>query len=308
MSSTTYSCVRIKKIRTATDAQQATRHGRRAKGSFRKSAVDLERSHLNCHWQYDPDTEDLERVGEGVDVGAALESRRGHLKAKRAKNSAYGTEMMFTASPTLFRGSDGQIDNDQAKAWAKACLDLAQDRYPGMCVGARLDLDETTPHLSVFILPVYEKTYGGEKRKSTKAPRRTVSHNKVFGGPKDLSHLQDWAADGLKAAGFGVERGRSVNITRAINFRPDGQIYQKLVAMWRKVKKEENEVDKRHKILSKIAGIFSAESHRLTEDGRNAIRAAAGLKPLSRASSSDRPSPELDAQDQVSPAPRPPRM
>lgn len=308
MSSTTFSCVRIKKIRTATDAQQATRHGRRAKGSFRKSAVDLERSHLNCHWQFDPDTQELERVEEGVDVGAALEARRGHLNAKRAKNSSYGTEMMFTASPALFRGSDGQIDNDQAKAWARACLDLAQERYPGMCVGARLDLDETTPHLSVFILPVYEKTYSGAKRQSNRAPRRTVSHNKVFGGPKDLSHLQDWAADGLKAAGFGVERGRSVNITRAINFRPDGQIYQKLKAMWQRVRKEEKEVEKRRETFAKLAKIFSAESHRLTDQGRNAIKVAFNIKPISRASSADRRSQGPDAQDQAAPAPRPPGM
>jgi len=305
MTGTTYSCVRIKKIRTASDARNAYRHGARERGAFGKSAVDLDRTHLNQHWSFDPDSQELELVDKCPDYRAALETRREQLGAKRPKNGVFGTEMMFTASPSLFKGSDGQIDNDQAKAWAKACLDLAQAKYPGLCVAARLDLDETTPHMSVFIMPVYEKTYSGEKRKSTRKPKIAVSHNKVFGGPDDLSLLQDWAADGLKNKGFGVERGRSVDITRAVNFRPDGKIYEKLLAMWKKLKKEKHDVDKRHKILSKIAGIFSAESHLLTNDGRNAIRAAAGLKPLSQASSSDRPPQEPDAQDQVSPAPRP---
>ena len=246
----TYSCVRIKKIRTATDAQNATRHGRRERGSFGKSAVDLERTPLNCHWSFDPDTQELERVGEGIDVGAALETRREQMKARRPKNGTFGTEMMFTASPALFHGPDGKVDNDQAKAWAKACLDLAQEKYPGMCVGARLDLDETTPHLSVFIMPVYEKTYGGEKRKSKRAPRRAVSHNKVFGGPDDLRLMQDWAADGLKARGFDVSRGRPVEITRAANFRPDGAIYEKLGQVWRRLRAREQKLDQRERVIS----------------------------------------------------------
>ncbi|MDC0657409.1 plasmid recombination protein [Leisingera sp. SS27] len=245
-----YSCVRVQKIRTAADARNATRHGRRARRSFGKSAIDLDRTHLNCHWSFDPDTQDLESVEECPDYREALEIRRDQLRAKRAKNGAFGTEVMFTASPSLFLTAGGAIDLDQAKAWAEACLGLAQKRWPGMCVAARLDLDETTPHLSVFIIPVYEKSYSGKKRQTKRAPRRAVSHNKVFGGPDDLSRLQRWAADGLQTRGFDVQRGRPVQVTRARHFRPDGDIYKRLTAVWRQIKKREDDLRARETMIN----------------------------------------------------------
>lgn len=295
----TYSCVRVKKIKSATDAQNLTRHGQRAKGSFKASAVDLDRSHLNGHFVFDADAVNFKQVDECPDYRELLDTATKRLNAKRPKNGVFGTEMMFTASPDLFKDKEGNVDIDQARAWGDACLELARDKYGAKCVAARLDLDETTPHLSVFILPTYRKSYSGEKRKSTRGDKWAVSHNKVFGGPDDLSLLQDWAADGLKAKGFDVERGRPKEITRAINFRPDGQIYQHLVSMWRKLKDKEKSLEKRAVVFDKLAKIFKKEADSLSPQGRNAIAVAFGL-----AKPKPKPKPEDDAPAPAPPAPR----
>ena len=283
MGDTTFSCVRIQKIRSAVDARNATRHGRRERGAFGKSRVDLERTHLNQHWCFDADLQELDLVDECPDYREALEARREQLGAKRPKNGTFGTEVMFTASPSLFKSADGDVDLDRAKEWARACLDLAEAKYPGMCVAARLDLDETTPHMSVFVMPVYEKTYSGDKRQSKRKPRKTVSHNKVFGGPEQLSMMQDWLADGLKKRGFGVERGLPVDVTRARNFRPDGAIYQRLKDWWGLLKKREADLDQKeakinerlNSVLSKmriIGKVFQKDQDRLSEPAKAALK------------------------------------
>lgn len=257
--------VRIKKIRTMTDASNLTRHGRREKGSFAKSAVDLERSHLNMHFAWDQDLEELDQVETCPDYGQALEARRELLGAKRAKNSSVGTEMLFTCSPDVLRGSDGAIDLDKSRKWARDCMKLAEEKYGSMCVAARVDLDETTPHVSIFILPTYEKTYSGKKRQSTRKPKTAVSHNKVFGGRSDLSLMQDWMADSLVKKGWNVERGIPVAITRAKNFRPDGQIYKTMRNWWKNLQKREASIEKREKHAAGMYGIIRDMSQGLDQ-------------------------------------------
>jgi len=257
--------VRIKKIRTMSDAANATRHGKREKGSFARSAVDLERSHLNMHFAFDVDAQEMEQVDTCPDYGKALEARRGQLGASRAKNSSVGTEMLFTCSPGILKDAEGNVDLDKSRQFVKDCIAMAEKKYPGMCVAARGDLDETTPHVSVFILPVYEKTYSGEKRQSKRKPRKSVSHNKVFGGRSDMSLLQDWMADGLVEKGWNVERGIPLAITRAKNFQPDGQIYNHLVKWFDKLKTRESQIKKREKHVKGMYDIIRDMSLGLEE-------------------------------------------
>ena len=56
-------------------------------------------------------------------------------------------------------------------------------------------------------LQTYEKSYEGEQRKSTRKPKKTISHNQVFGTPEQLSDLQDWGARVMQAAGHKLARG-----------------------------------------------------------------------------------------------------
>ena len=256
---TQYVSVRLKKVRTAGDLANFTRHGRREPGSFKKSLIDPDRSHLNKHWQFDRDTEDLEECDVSqVDYGEAVEKLRVMNKAKRAKNSAMCTEMLFTASPGFFDSPDGSIDRDKAEKWFQACLTAAQERYPGMVAAARLDLDETTPHGSIFILPMYEKSYSGEKRKSTRAPRKTVSHNKVFGGRQDYRNLQDWAGRVMSQHGFDLVRGRPIEETRLKNFPPAGKLMQQAWNFLSLAKAEKAKYEKGVKVNDALLQRFKA--------------------------------------------------
>ncbi|MEC8195745.1 MAG: plasmid recombination protein [Pseudomonadota bacterium] len=301
-----YSSVRVKKIRAAVDARNLSRHGAREKGSFRQSAVDLKRTHLNRHWAFDFDGHHLAEVEQCPDYRDLLERVMKAQKAKRPKNGTFGTEMLFTASREFFLDAEGRVDQGKASAWAEACIEMAQEKYPGLCAAARLDMDETTPHLSIFVMPVYEKTYGGEKRQSKRkrAPRRAVSHNRVFGGRGDLSNLQDWAADGLQARGFELSRGIPVEITRAKNFRPDGQLMKRMEEADRKIRAREAAVAKREKQmdlfegwLRQIAVALQPQMHLLPKNLLGPIRKITAHIEKERANApSPTPAPALDDQ------------
>ena len=256
---TQYVSVRVKKVRTAGDLANFTRHARREPGSFKKSLIDQDRSHLNKHWQFDRDAESLEECDVSqVDYGDAVEKLRQMNKARRAKNSSMCTEMLFTASPGFFKGPDGAIDQGKAERWFQACLEAAQERYPGMVAAARLDLDETTPHGSVFILPMYEKSYSGEKRKSTRAPRRAVSHNKVFGGRQDYRNLQDWAGRVMSQHDFDLVRGRPIEETRLKNFPPAGKLMQQAWNFLSMAKAEKKKYEKGVEVNEALLQRFKA--------------------------------------------------
>ncbi|MEX6509044.1 hypothetical protein [Jiella sp. M17.18] len=75
----------------------------------------------------------------------------------------------------------------------------------------RLDLDETTPHLSVFIVPTYTKV-----TKHTVSTCVSVRHH--FGQPAKLSALQDWIGGECKP--LGLVRGRPRTETNARHLSP----------------------------------------------------------------------------------------
>ena len=149
--------------------------------------------------------------GKGLNITEEFEHLAGRTGAKWRKGAIVGTEFMFLASPAFFVGERGSEERrDHARKWAHDCLHEMRNRYPNQMACARLDLDEKTPHLSVFMLPTYEKTYDGPERQSKRrrAPRRTISHNQTFGTPESLSALQDWGAEAMKRCGYNLARGK----------------------------------------------------------------------------------------------------
>lgn len=202
--------VRVKPLKQWSDVSNATRHGKREDPS---KHVDRSRTHLNKHWvSMDVPNPDgsmgrkLMPTSEAPDIAAAFKDLAEKRGAKWRKGAIVGTEMLFIASPDFF-GPAGPERDKLAAEWANKCLRAALKKYPGQVAAARLDLDETTPHFSIFLIPTYQKSYDGEKRQSSRKPKRTISHNQVFGTPEKLSALQDWAAAEMKAAGYKLERG-----------------------------------------------------------------------------------------------------
>jgi hypothetical protein len=123
------------------------------------------------------------------------------LKHLPRKDAVLCTEMFLSASPEYFRPLDpslsGQWSDERMQQWAIASRDWLAQNYGSKCVRAELHLDESTPHIHAYIVPLNEKT-------------GRVSHDAMFGGRGGqgrikLSKLQDSYAAAL--APLGIERG-----------------------------------------------------------------------------------------------------
>ncbi|MHC5917720.1 MAG: MobV family relaxase, partial [Nostoc sp.] len=123
------------------------------------------------------------------------------LKHLPRKDAVLCTEMFLSASPEYFRPDNpslsGQWSDSLMQQWAIASRDWLAQNYGSKCVRAELHLDESTPHIHAYIVPLNDKT-------------GRVSHDAMFGGRGGqgrikLSKLQDSYAAAL--APLGIERG-----------------------------------------------------------------------------------------------------
>jgi len=161
-----YAILRVERLKRKADVDNASRHGRRADSG---THYDASRTVLNRHWL------GAERVDAPADwahaVRTAVHKQHLHVRA----NGAVAAELLLAASPDFFIGDDDEIDGEKLDRWIETNLGWLNHRFPKMVLAARLDLDESSPHLAVLLLPTYEKT---TKQKSVRA----VSYRKVFCG------------------------------------------------------------------------------------------------------------------------------
>jgi hypothetical protein len=111
------------------------------------------------------------------------------------------SEIFLSASPEYFRPDDpsraGEWDEQLMWNFANASTNWLLENYGDKCVRAELHLDEATPHIHAYIVPVNDKT-------------KLLSHKAMFGGNGNegkikLSKLQDSYASAL--APLGISRG-----------------------------------------------------------------------------------------------------
>ncbi|WP_107807069.1 MobV family relaxase [Nodularia spumigena] len=122
-------------------------------------------------------------------------------KHKPRKDAVLCSEMFLSASPEYFRPHNpslaGEWNQQRLRNFANTSKNWLIENYGDKCVRAELHLDEATPHIHAYIVPIDEKAH-------------LLSHYKMFGGsPKEcrikLSKLQDSYAQAL--APLGIERG-----------------------------------------------------------------------------------------------------
>ncbi|WP_016948704.1 MobV family relaxase [Anabaena sp. PCC 7108] len=122
-------------------------------------------------------------------------------KHKPRKDAVLCTELFLSASPKYFRPDDpskvGQWDDNLMWAFAQTSAQWLQDKYGDKCVRAELHLDESTPHIHAYVVPINDNT-------------QQLSHKEMFGGHGraasiKLSKLQDSYAAAL--APLGISRG-----------------------------------------------------------------------------------------------------
>ncbi|WP_413176347.1 MobV family relaxase [Anabaena azotica] len=152
----------------------------------------------------DPTQENIRLIGNADDppleemVKAKIASATKH---KPRKDAVLCSEIFLSASPEYFRPNDiskaGEWDEDLMWSFAHASTKWLQKNYADKCVRLELHLDEATPHIHAYVVPINDKT-------------NQLSHKAMFGGDGrsasiKLSQLQDSYAEAL--APLGISRG-----------------------------------------------------------------------------------------------------
>lgn len=111
------------------------------------------------------------------------------------KNAVLCVEMLLTASPEYFRPNEpslaGYYQPEKLEEWKGAVHQWLDDEYGDRIVRAELHLDEATPHIHAYLVPLDE--------------RGKLNCRGLFGGREKLSQFQDSYASAL--APLGLERG-----------------------------------------------------------------------------------------------------
>jgi 5S rRNA maturation endonuclease (ribonuclease M5) len=199
--------------------------GRSAQHTSRKRETpnaDPEKQHIRIIGQPDtPHTPDLETLV------------RQHIGDQTIrKNAVLAVEFLLTASPEYFRPDDpsraGHYEPQRLESFQQKACEWLQTRYGDRIVRAELHLDESTPHIHAYMVPLDEKG--------------KLNCRALLGGSRyRLSELQDDFALAMKPLGLerGIKGSRAKHTEvrkyyAAINQQPDAsldvQTMQQLVA------------------------------------------------------------------------------
>lgn len=117
-----------------------------------------------------------------------------HQGAVRS-NAVHAVEFLLTASPKYFRPDSpseyGVYDSKRLNVWAQQNVKWLQQEYGDRIVRAELHLDEATPHIHAYLVPIDE--------------RGQLNCRGIFGERKNMFALQDLYAAAM--APLGIERG-----------------------------------------------------------------------------------------------------
>lgn len=144
----------------------------------------------------DPSVNNLQLIGRSNDPNLETMVKTSIGDQKIRKNAVLAVEMLLSASADYFRPNDptnaGVYDQNRLDDFTTASTQWLLKQYRERVVLAQLHLDEATPHIHAYIVPLDE--------------RGKLSCWALFGGSRDrLSSLQDSFAAAVKH--LGIERG-----------------------------------------------------------------------------------------------------
>ncbi|MFL9455849.1 MobV family relaxase [Tolypothrix bouteillei VB521301_2] len=173
-----YAICRIQKIKSWTDLRASARHNAR------------ERFTPNAN----PCVSNLRLIGSSEqDLEAEFKKMIGDQKIR--VNAVLGIEMLLSASPQYFRPDNptvpGAYLTERVDDFAGACKEWLSQRYGARALRAELHLDEVTPHIHAYIVPL---DHHGK-----------LNCRALFSGRQKLSQLQDSFA--FAVAHLDIERG-----------------------------------------------------------------------------------------------------
>ncbi len=157
------------------------------------------------------------------------------------KNAVLCVEMLLTASPEYFRPDDpgkaGSYHPQRLEDWKQAVHQWLDDQYGDRIVRAELHLDEATPHIHAYLVPLDE--------------RGKLNCRGLFGGREKLSKFQDSYAEAMSTLGLerGIKGSRAKHTSvkeyyAAVNQKPDltldmATIHRQLADRQRAIKEKE---------------------------------------------------------------------
>lgn len=117
------------------------------------------------------------------DVISYIYNNRTSTKAIR-KDAVLAEELVLSASPDFFAQDQGE--EDIVKKWATAQMEFLKEEYGANCVSAVLHMDELTPHIHAFVVPIIDNKLShkewnnkrGGKHSYTKLQDRYEAFNK----------------------------------------------------------------------------------------------------------------------------------
>lgn len=177
-----FAIMRTAKLKSFVQITGAQKHNNRTQDT---PNADPSRLHLNQQLIGTPD------------LNADVRGRIGDATIR--KNAVICVEQLLTASPEFFNkdpSTSHGYNQQQLDQWVKANLDYIDKKWGDNCVNAVLHLDETTPHIHAFVVPMdYSKKKEGR-----------LNAAGLIGGHKyRMQKMQDEYADTMKP--FGLERG-----------------------------------------------------------------------------------------------------
>jgi Plasmid recombination enzyme len=165
--------LRLEKLKTLDEVERSAKHTFR---EIRTKNADPSRTHKNKTWG----------AQTSAEVRAAIEAK---LPAKRRKDAVSCIEYLITASPEFFKTAPVKAQNayfDGAVKW----LEAKHGKENVVCVN--MQLDETSPHLVAYVVPL------------TKDGR--LSAKEIVGNQKAMKDMQTHFAE-VVGKPVGLQRG-----------------------------------------------------------------------------------------------------
>lgn len=193
---------------------------------------------------------------------ALIHQRIGNKKIR--KNAVLAVEILMSASPEYFRPFDkseaGYWQEDKLKDFVDTSLDWLKERYGDKIVLAHLHLDEVSPHIHAYLVPLVE----GMDKEGNKVEK--LNCRGLFGSREKLRELQDDFAQAVQH--LGIERGIKgskathtdiakyyTSVNQSLDLSLDAEGIEHVIEDRKRLLKENKELKRTAQSLSKKAEI-----------------------------------------------------
>lgn len=204
-----YAIMRVAKHRSSRSVGGMGRHMNRTRET---PNADPAKRAANATWMPDTGWVPWSRQAPR-DLGQHLRERLGDFEArggKVRKDSVLAIELMLSASPDWFQ----QASTEQTQEWLRRNVAWIEDTFGrDNVLQVALHLDETTPHLHVFLVPEIQmvetrgrrRKDGAQAQIAAKAPKPALAASHWLDGRAKLGELQDRYGEAMEP--LGLDRG-----------------------------------------------------------------------------------------------------